>query len=215
MLGLFRARELSPDLDLIDKSMSELVAALADGKVSADTNLEALLEMSAQLESLSAKVSYRFAASRAYSTIVDQRIEVLREERFEGLQTFREFMMRRYDPSMRTVQAMDSRLQELIARAKRTGDLLRTQVNVERQGQNQELLASMNNRADMQLRLQKTVEGLSIVAVSYYATGLVLYLLAPIPSLLGTPKVFLTAAVAPLVVAAVFLALRRIRKNIK
>ena len=145
MLGLFRARELSPDLDLIDKSMSELVAALADGKVSADTNLEALLEMSAQLESLSAKVSYRFAASRAYSTIVDQRIEVLREERFEGLQTFREFMMRRYDPSMRTVQAMDSRLQELIARAKRTGDLLRTQVNVERQGQNQELLASMNN----------------------------------------------------------------------
>ena len=67
----------------------------------------------------------------------------------------------------------------------------------------------------MQLRLQKPVEGLSIVAVSYYAIGLVLYLLAPIPSLLGTSKVFLTAAVAPLVVAAVFLALRRIRKNIK
>jgi len=163
----------------------------------------------------SSQVSYRFAASKAYSAIVSQRIEVLREERFEGLQTFREFMMRRYDPSMRTVQAMDSRLQDLISRAKRTGDLLRTRVNVERQGQNQDLLASMDRRADMQLNLQKTVEGLSIVAVSYYATGLALYLLAPIPSMFGLPKVFLTAAVAPVVVGLVYFALRRIRRKLK
>ena len=215
MLGLFKARELSSKLSVVDQSMSELVAALSNENVSAEANLDALLEMSAELESNSAQVAYRFAASKAYAAIVSQRIEVLREERFEGLQTFREFMMRRYDPSMRTVQAMDSRLQDLIARAKRTGDLLRTRVNVERQGQNQDLLASMNRRADMQLHLQKTVEGLSIVAVSYYATGLMLYLLAPIPSIFGVPKVFLTAAVAPIVVAAVYFALRRIRKNLK
>ncbi|CAI8220371.1 MAG: DUF3422 domain-containing protein [Planktomarina sp.] len=214
MLGLFQARQLSPKLSVVDESMSELVAALSDEQVSAEENLNALLRMSAKLESHSAEVAYRFAASKAYSAIVSQRIEVLREERFEGVQTFREFMMRRYDPSMRTVQAMDSRLQDLIARAKRTGDLLRTRVNVARQGQNQDLLSSMNRRADMQLRLQKTVEGLSIVAVSYYATGLALYLLAPIPSTFGIPKVFLTAAVVPVVVGAVYVALRRIRKNI-
>ena len=215
MLGLFQARELSSRLSAVDHSMSELVAALSDENVSAEANLDALLEMSAELESNSAQVAYRFAASKAYAAIVSQRIEVLREERFEGVQTFREFMMRRYDPSMRTVQAMDARLQDLIARAKRTGDLLRTRVNVERQGQNQDLLAGMNRRADMQLNLQKTVEGLSIVAVSYYATGLMLYLLAPIPSIFGVSKVFLTAAVAPIVVAAVYFALRRIRKNLK
>ncbi|MDS9946558.1 MAG: DUF3422 family protein, partial [Planktomarina sp.] len=116
---------------------------------------------------------------------------------------------------MRTIQAMDSRLQDLIARAKRTGDLLRTRVNVERQGQNQDLLASMDRRADMQLRLQKTVEGLSIVAVSYYATGLMLYFLAPIPAIFGVSKVFLTAAIVPIVVAAVYFILRRIRMNLK
>jgi uncharacterized membrane-anchored protein len=171
--------------------------------------------MSAELESNSAQVAYRFAASKAYAAIVSQRIEVLREERFEGVQTFREFMMRRYDPSMRTIQAMDSRLQDLIARAKRTGDLLRTRVNVERQGQNQDLLASMDRRADMQLRLQKTVEGLSIVAVSYYATGLMLYFLAPLPSIFGVSKVLLTAAIVPIVVAAVYFILRRIRMNLK
>ena len=118
MLGLFEARELAPNLSVVDQSMAELVAALSDEHVSAESNLDALLKMSAKLEGHSSQVSYRFAASKAYSAIVSQRIEVLREERFEGLQTFREFMMRRYDPSMRTVQAMDSRLQDLISRAK-------------------------------------------------------------------------------------------------
>jgi uncharacterized membrane-anchored protein len=123
-------------------------------------------------------------------------------------------MMRRFDPAMRTVQALDSRLQDLISRAIRTGDLLRTRVDVERQTQNQELLSSMNRRADAQLRLQRTVEGLSVVAISYYATGLSRYVLAPFSGLIGLSKGVLTAAVVPLVVGAVYLALRQIRKRI-
>jgi uncharacterized membrane-anchored protein len=46
--------------------------------------------------------------------------------------------------------------------------LLSTRVNVDRQLQNQKLLKSMNERARMQLRLQTTVEGLSVAAVTYY-----------------------------------------------
>ncbi len=143
-----------------------------------------------------------------------ERIEVLREGQFEGRQTFREFMMRRFDPAMRTVQALDARLQDLIARAIRTGDLLRTRVDVERQGQSQELLTSMNLRADVQLQLQKTVEGLSVVAISYYATGLALYVLAPVAAMFDLPKGILTACVVPVVVGLVYLALRRIRRHI-
>ena len=214
MLGLIRARALSSQLNLIDADMSELVAALADDQISAEDNLHALLRLSAKLEHHSARVAYRFAASKAYSAIVAQRIEVLREGQFEGRQTFREFMMRRFDPAMRTVQALDARLQDLIARAIRTGDLLRTRVDVERQGQSQELLTSMNRRADVQLRLQKTVEGLSIVAISYYATGLVLYVLAPVAAMSDLPKGVLTACVVPVVVGVVYLALRRIRRHI-
>ena len=214
MLGLIRARALSSELNLIDTEMSELVAALADDQISAEDNLHALLRLSAKLEHHSARVAYRFAASKAYSAIVAQRIEVLREGQFEGRQTFREFMMRRFDPAMRTVQALDARLQDLIARAIRTGDLLRTRVDVERQGQSQELLTSMNRRADVQLRLQKTVEGLSIVAISYYATGLMLYVLAPVAAMSDWPKGVLTACVVPVVVGVVYLALRRIRRHI-
>ena len=214
MLGLIRARALSSQLNLIDADMSELVAALADDQISAEDNLHALLRLSAKLEHHSARVAYRFAASKAYSAILAQRIEVLRERQFEGRQTFREFMMRRFDPAMRTVQALDARLQDLIARAIRTGDLLRTRVDVERQGQSQELLTSMNLRADVQLQLQKTVEGLSVVAISYYATGLVLYVLAPVAAMFDLPKGILTACVVPVVVGLVYLALRRIRRHI-
>jgi len=93
-------------------------------------------------------------------------------------------------------------------------NLLRTRVDVERQTQNQELLSSMNRRADVQLQLQRTVEGLSVVAISYYATGLSLYVLTPLSGVMGMSKSVLTAAVVPLVVGSVYLALRRIRKHI-
>ena len=214
MLGLMRARALSVELNSVDTNLSVLVADLADDKVPAEDNLNGLLKLSADLEGHSAAVAYRFSASKAYAAIVAQRIEVLRETQFEGRQTFREFMMRRFDPAMRTVQALDSRLQDLISRAIRTGDLLRTRVDVERQTQNQELLSSMNRRADAQLRLQRTVEGLSVVAISYYATGLSLYVLAPFSGLIGLSKGVLTAAVVPLVVGAVYVALRQIRRRI-
>ena len=133
MLGLMRARALSVELNSVDTNLSALVADLADDKVPAEDNLNGLLKLSADLEGHSAAVAYRFSASKAYAAIVAQRIEVLRETQFEGRQTFREFMMRRFDPAMRTVQALDSRLQDLISRAIRTGDLLRTRVDVERQ----------------------------------------------------------------------------------
>jgi len=191
-----------------------LVADLADDQVSAEDNLNGLLKLSADLEWHSAAVAYRFSASKAYAAIVAQRIEVLRETQFEGRQAFREFMMRRFDPAMRTVQALDNRLQDLISRAIRTGDLLRTRVDVERQTQNQELLSSMNRRADVQLQLQRTVEGLSVVAISYYATGLSLYVLMPLSDMIGVTKGVLTASIVPLVVGSVYLALRRIRKHI-
>ena len=103
----------------------------------------------------------------------------MREERFEGRQSFGEFMMRRFDPAMRTVKSAERRLQAMAERAIRAGNLLRTRVDVERSAQNQDLLASMDRRADAQLRLQRTVEGLSVVAISYYAVNLVRYMAYP------------------------------------
>jgi uncharacterized membrane-anchored protein len=86
-------------------------------------------------------------------------------------------------------------------------------VDVERSAQNQMLLASMDRRADLALRLQHTVEGLSVVAISYYAVSLAAYVAAPLVEEIGVTKPLAMALITPAVVLAVWLAVRRIRRS--
>jgi uncharacterized membrane-anchored protein len=123
-------------------------------------------------------------------------------------------MMRRYEPAMRTVVSTERRLSALADRAIRTGDLLRTKVDVARSAQNQRLLESMDRRAALQLRLQHTVEGLSVVAISYYAVSLVANLLYPLADATGYSKGALSAAVTLPVVALVWWMVRRVRQKL-
>ena len=213
MLGLGRARSLSKRLNALDPALSELVEGVAEETAAPEDTLHALLKISAELESLAVNHSFRFSATSAYEAIVNQRVEVLREMRFEGRQKFSEFMLRRYDPAMRTVKSAELRLTQMLTRAARAGELLRTRVDVERSAQNQALLESMDRRADLQLRLQHTVEGLSVVAISYYAVSLVGYLLYPAAKALHISKEMMTAGATPLVIFAVWLMVRAIRKG--
>jgi uncharacterized membrane-anchored protein len=216
MLGLARVRESGPRLTVLDQELTDLMGGMnAEHLKSADETLKGLLKVSAELENMLARSSFRFGATAAYEALVHQRVEVMREERFEGRQTFEEFMMRRFDPAMRTVKAGELRLQQMAERATRAGNLLRTRVDVERSAQNQELLASMDKRADLQLRLQRTVEGLSVVAISYYAVSLALYLLGPVEEALGIGKAWIAAGVTPVVVLLVWLGIRRIRQEVE
>ena len=214
MLGFSRARNMQSRMGEIDQNLTTLMADMTSGASAADATLDALLSISAELETLSAQSAFRFAATEAYEAIVAQRIDVLREQRFEGRQTFGEFMVRRYDPAMRTVKSTVLRLSTLADRAMRAGQLLRTRVDVERSAQNQALLESMDKRADLQLRLQRTVEGLSVVAISYYAVSLAGYLTYPLAEPLGVSKTMLSSLTTLPVVAMVWLAVRRIRKNL-
>ena len=214
MLGLMRARDLGVRLNALDPQLSALVSGLDNAEPAPETALHNLLTISAELESLAVQFSFRFGATAAYEAIVGQRIGVLREQRLAGRQTFAEFMMRRYDPAMRTVKSAESRLKAMAERAERAAELLRTRVDVERSAQNQKLLESMDRRADLQLRLQRTVEGLSVVAISYYAVSLVAYLAAPVAKAAGWSKETLTAALVPPVVGLVWLLVRRIRHHL-
>ncbi len=215
MLGLMRSRELSGRLNALDPRLSALVSGLDNREPAPEAALHDLLTISAELESLAVQFSFRFGATSAYEAIVNQRIEVLREQRIEGRQTFGEFMMRRYDPAMRTVKSAESRLRGMAERAERAAELLRTRVDVERSAQNQALLESMDRRADLQLRLQRTVEGLSVVAISYYAVNLLAYLLEPLAHRVQVSHGVLLAGLVPVVVLAVWLMIRRIRNHIE
>ncbi len=214
MLGFARVKQLMPRIGELDGQLTRLMGQMSDETAHPDELLPDLLSTSIELETLSARCSFRFGATGAYEAIVNQRIEVLREQRFNGRQSFADFMMRRYDPAMRTVKSTERRLQALSDRAIRAGDLLRTRVDVERSAQNQALLESMDRRADLALRLQHTVEGLSVVAISYYAVSLVSYLLYPLTQA-GISKGMLTAIVTVPVILAVWFGVRQIRKRIE
>ncbi len=215
MLGLMRSRDLTSRLNVLDPRLTALVSGLDRAEGRPEEALHDLLMISAELEVLAVQFFFRFGATGAYEAIVNQRIEVLREERLQGRQTFGEFMMRRYDPAMRTVKSAEGRLKAMAERAERAAELLRTRVDVERSAQNQLLLKSMDQRADVQLRLQRTVEGLSVVAISYYAVNLAAYALKPLAESVGLGTTGLMAILAPLVLAGVWLMVRRIRTHLQ
>lgn len=214
MLGFARVREMNPRMGELEDRMRAMIGDMTGGEKPAEETLPDLLDISAELENLVAQSSFRFGATEAYEKIVVQRIEVMREERFAGRPTFQEFMMRRFDPAMRTVRSSKDRLDAMAGRARRAGDLLRTRVDVERSAQNQALLESMDRRADLQLRLQKTVEGLSVVAISYYAVSLASYLLYPLSEPLGVSKEMVTAGATIPVVLLVWWMVHRIRSKL-
>ena len=217
LLALPIARETSVRLQNIDGSLAHLTFAMASAVSDAEREDEAellnrLTRLSAEIETLSTTTAFRFGGSLAYYALVQSRVQELREERIEGFQTVEEFLERRLAPAIRTCESVAERIADLSRRATRTANLMRTRVDVSIQAQNQDLLASMDRRAQLQLRLQQTVEGLSVAAISYYAVGLIHYL-AKGASSVGLPvNAPVVAGIStPLIVLLVWYAMHRLR----
>jgi uncharacterized membrane-anchored protein len=204
-------------LGVIESEVSILAARLADELGVEDDRalLSRLVALSGRMEALSASTSFRFAAARAYHEIVRNRIASLREAPAPGMQTIGQFMDRRLGPAMRTCQSIAEREQSLIERIGRAGQMLNTRIELVTQAINADLLASMNRRALAQLRLQRTVEGLSVAAITYYMVSLVTYPLAAAKR--GWPTldtVLIAGLLAPLIAAAVWFSIRRFTRGI-
>jgi uncharacterized membrane-anchored protein len=155
--------------------LAHIMAQLEDRRCADDQLLDQLSALATRVESATASHGYRFAATKAYDAIVRQRLGELREKPIAGTQTLGEFMQRRLSPAMATVASTAQRLAALSQRVERAGALLRTRVDIATEAQNQQLLAKLTHGQALQLKLQSTVEGLSIAAISYYVVSLVLY----------------------------------------
>ena len=177
LLALPLARRHGRELSRSGERLTEMTARLAaiEGLEDERRLLGELTRMSAEIEDMAATASYRFAAAGAYDALVGRRVAELREARFEGMQTIGEFLERRLAPAMATCEAVAARLEARSDRVSRASQLLRTRIDIALEAQNGELLRSMDRRARLQLRLQQTVEGLSVAAISYYLVGLVGY----------------------------------------
>lgn len=216
LTGLPEARRIGPKVREIEMTLAKLIdeSRAASGIADNRRLLDELSRLTAELEAISASVSYRFAASRAYDDIVFQRLDALDDKQIGMTPTWREFLARRMAPARRTLIAMQDRLADLSRKLTRATQLLRTRVDVEQEQQNQELLKSMNERTRLQLRLQQTVEGLSVAAVSYYLVGLIYYVLQGLQKAGVISDALIGAAVAvPLVVLFVWFMVRRLKRK--
>jgi uncharacterized membrane-anchored protein len=216
LLGLPAARDAGQALASAERELAELAEAIR----TADKNDEPLLldrltKLAGQVESQYAATHSRFSASSAYFALVDDRIDDINESRLTGMQTIREFMDRRLTPARSTCEWAARRQDALSQRVSRISSLLRTRVEIEQQLSSQALLTTMNSRQDLQLKLQSTVEGLSVAAITYYIVGLISYL-AKGAQKLGWPfGGEVTAAVAiPFVLFGVWWLLRRLQRKI-
>jgi uncharacterized membrane-anchored protein len=216
LLGLPVAKEVSRWLYRGEKQLADLMDQIGRAQTTDDERraLSELSGLAAEVEHSIARTTFRFGAARAYHGLVMQRIDELRESRISGLPTFREFMQRRLLPAMNTCAAISRRQEELSARVARNSQLLRTRVDIELERQNQELLGQMNKRAHLQLRLQETVEGLSVVVLTYYGSQLVQYLAKGTKDLHHLSTDVVTAISIPLIAALVFWGSRRLRRKL-
>jgi len=167
------AKRLNPKVNQGDQRLLAITEAMSQDDRDDSLLLDELTTLAAEVENHISTNHFRFGAASAYYKLVGQRIDDLRENRIQGIQTIGEFMKRRLEPAINTCQMTDNRFARLSKRISNTSQLLRTRVDMSIERQNQALLTSMNLRAKMQLRLQETVEGVSIVAITTYVVSLI------------------------------------------
>ena len=217
LLGLPAARQAGSALSDAERELAELAQAIRSAERSMEaTLLDRLTTLAGQVEGQYAATHSRFSATKAYFELVDRRIHDIRESRLAGQQTIAEFMDRRLSPARSTCEWAVRRQTALSERVSRMSNLLRTRVEIEQQQSSQDLLSAMNRRQGLQLKLQSTVEGLSVAAITYYLTGLVHYLAQGLDAH-GWPFGVdtTTAAAVPLIALTVWLFMRRLHQRLK
>jgi uncharacterized membrane-anchored protein len=218
LLALPEARRIASPAARLDSRLVDIMDEFSSAKDTVDERrlLDELTELAAQVEHFRSATNQRFAATRAYDSLVRRRLADIREIKFPGMSTIGKFLERRLAPAMRTCQAVEDMLESLSRRIDRATDLLQARVDVAIESQNQQVLSQMNRRGRLQLRLQQTVEGLSVAAISYYTVGLIKYALEAMESGgIGVEPTVATGVSVPIVILVIWWLVRRIRRRLE
>lgn len=217
LLGLPVSREAGALLGQSERELASLANAIRTAGAAEEADLlDRLTKLAGQVEGHHAATHSRLSASAAYFELVDTRLRALAEAPIDGYQTLAEFIDRRLSPARATCEWAARRQEALSQRISRMSNLLRTRVEVEQQRATQEVLSAMNRRQHLQLRLQTTVEGLSVAAITYYVVGLFGYGAKAVKAALGgdIPADVLTAAAIPLVAVITWSFIRRLHRHL-
>ena len=212
------ARGLLSDISELEKSLNATGERLKKLETLEDeqTLMAELIAEASKVEKLISDNSFRFSAMQAYFKITESRLDMLREQKIPTIRTLKEFHDRRFIPAYDTCMSVVKRKENLSNRVSRTSELLHSRLQISLEAQNQKLLASMDSRSKVQLRLQQTVEGLSVVAITYYMMGLIRFMVEPLPleELFGIQDAWVVGGLTPVILFGVYAIVRRIRKKL-
>lgn len=218
LLALPVARECQPVIREAEVALADISREMSKSESQEKDSvlLERLTGLAVKIEAIVEENNYRFSASAAYYGIIRSRLNELREVRIEGVPTFGEFLERRLLPAMELCESVRRRQHELLERLTRTESLLRTRVTMAQERQNSAIIESLNKRAEIQLHLQYAVEGFSIIAITYYLTGLLSFGLKA-AEILGAPLKYEIAigSLLPFVMAGVWFGVHRVRRDLR
>lgn len=218
LLALPAARQLMPEVRRLEQQLVETSDRLNQLMTLEDeqTLMTELITQATQLEKLVADHNFRFSATEAYFNLTESRLDMLREQKIPAIRTLKQFHARRFIPAFNTCMSVVKRKENLSKRISRTSELLHLRLQLSLETQNQQLLASMDKRSAIQLRLQQTVEGLSVVAMTYYSMSLFKLLITPlaIEEYLPISKGMLLTLTTPVMFFAAVMVVVRIRKSL-
>lgn len=215
LLGLPAARQALRDTENYERKHTDLLQDI-DIDQGMDSNRQALQTLQAlalEVELSKQLSSFRFSASYAYADIMARRFELLDEKPYRHFTMLAQFIRRRVDPAIATCRSVERRQQSLARKLGRATDLINTRIGEDIQRQNAKVLQSLNETSKRQYRLQSTVEGLSVIAISYYTLGLASYFLPEIGGIFGLKKSVVLAASVPIIVLLVWFFIQRIKSR--
>lgn len=218
LLALPTARLLMPEVRHLEQRLVKTNEKLNQLVTLEDEQalMNELIAEATQLEKLVADHNFRFSATEAYFNLTESRLDMLREQKMPAIRTLKQFHVRRFIPAFNTCMSVVKRKENLSKRISRTSELLHLRLQLSLETQNQQLLVSMDKRSEIQLRLQQTVEGLSVIAMTYYSMSLIELLLKPvvIENYLPISQGIALAAITPVVFLGAVMLTLRIRKRL-
>ncbi|MDX1411470.1 MAG: DUF3422 family protein, partial [Nitrospirales bacterium] len=122
---------------------------------------------------------YKLSASVPYETIVISNLQALQEQPLTSGRLISDFIQHKitgvadgYQQLLRRIDALEKDFEGTISVIRTKVELLLQDHNIALQDQNLKMLASVDKTTKSQAILQHTVEGLSIIVIAYYLSGL-------------------------------------------
>ncbi len=128
---------------------------------------------------LAESMRYKLSAAVPYERIVESNLDTLQEQSLPSCRLISDYIRHKttgvadgYQQLMKRIDALEKDFEGTISVIRTKVDLLLQDHNIALQDQNLKMLASVDKTTKSQAILQHTVEGLSVIVIAYYLSGL-------------------------------------------